>query len=161
MKIRHSLLALTLLVPTLYASADGIKLQSLSPMSGTGNNVTQFEAGMPFLTEKSEGDAQMLQGLIEALTESTGQTTGAQVIVADSGDVAMSFDPVTKIFYINGPEGQPMNVAVANLNGIVVYNNVSDTGSEQIDMSHYSAGIYMVGCSINNQIIKTQKIVIK
>lgn len=165
MKFRHSLLAGAMLLPCLSAFADGqIMMQSLSPMSGFGENkvgqTIHFEAGMPFLGEESEGDVLLLQGLIGALTDGA-EASAVSVILADSGDVAMRYDPVTKIFYIDGPEGKALHVAVANVEGQVVFNHVFPSGSAQIDMADYAANIYMVGCSIENQILKTQKILIK
>lgn len=166
MKIRHSLLAGAMLLPCMAAFADGgITMQSLTPMYGSGvsklGETVHFEAGMPFLAEESEGDVHMLQGLIGVLTDASKiDSSGVNVVIAEAGDVAMSYDPVTKIFYINGPEGN-MHVAVANVEGQVVFNGVFTDGEARIDMADYPAGIYMVGCSIENQIVKTQKILIK
>lgn len=167
-KFKHSLLAGALMVSVFAASAagDAILTQGLSPMSGAGTGdagiLTQFEAGMPFLEEDSEGNAKLLQGLIGALlSRQDWDSSSIKTLISDTGDVSMYYDPAIKTFFIYWPADQELRVAVAGVNGEVYYSDVLQGGEAQIDMSSYATGIYMVGGAMGNQIVKTQKILIK
>lgn len=163
-KFKLGLMASALFLPGLMAVAQtpGITMQSTSPMSGStaNGNAAEFEAGMPFLVTNIEGDDIMIQGLLGALVDKD-QTTGIGSVISDAESVEMRFDPVAKVMHIQAPSANQMVVAVVDLDGKVVFNQKFNSGTAEIDLSTLPASIYMVGCAVENQIVKTKKIILK
>lgn len=98
------------------------------------------------------------QGLVGAIA-SPGYDSGVEQIYAPGQLPEIRFDATLKKLIVSSPEGG--RLGIVGTDGSVKLVADIKAGLNEIDLSRLSASVYVAGVSYGNQIVKTQKIILK